>query len=122
MLSLILETCCIMVSVDSSFTSSNVTRISTLCLAVFIKANNDPVLVQLVQDVVKELSSTPGCSSTIQTKFVPTLTSILVASSDKVCLRFEKFWIANVLVNLYVFLYLILASVYCIYSSIMLIS
>ena len=73
-----------LVSVDAEFTCSNVNRISTVCLAVFIKANNDPVLVQLVQDLVKELSSIPGCSATLQTKFVPTLTSILNAASDKV--------------------------------------
>ncbi|XP_063612464.1 importin-9-like isoform X2 [Penaeus indicus] len=83
-LSLILETCCIVVSVDSNFTAANVGRISTLCLAVFIKANNDPVLVALVQDVVRELCQNPGCTTTLQTKFIPTLASILNASTDKV--------------------------------------
>ena len=84
-LSLILETCCTVVSVDVNFTAANVGRISTLCLAVFIKANNDPVLVALVQDVVRELCASPACSSTLQTKFIPTLASILNASTDKVC-------------------------------------
>ncbi|CAL4085549.1 unnamed protein product, partial [Meganyctiphanes norvegica] len=83
-LSLILETCCIVVSMDSNFTAANVARISTLCLAVFIKANNDPVLVALVQDVVRELCSNPGCVTTLQTKFIPTLSSILNANADKV--------------------------------------
>ncbi|XP_076037579.1 importin 9 isoform X2 [Oratosquilla oratoria] len=83
-LSLILETCCIVVSVDSNFTAANVGRISTLCLAVFIKANNDPVIVALVQDVVKELCSNAACTNTLQTKFIPTLVSILNASTDKV--------------------------------------
>ncbi|MPC24070.1 Importin-9 [Portunus trituberculatus] len=83
-LSLILETCCTVVSVDASFTAANVGRISTLCLAVFIKANNDPVLVALVQDVVRELCASPACSTTLQTKFIPTLASILNASTDKV--------------------------------------
>lgn len=87
-LSLILETCCIVVSVDSNFTAANVGRISTLCLAVFIKANNDPVLVALVQDVVRELCQNPGCTTTLQTKFIPTLASILNASTDKVGVLF----------------------------------
>lgn len=89
-LSLILETCCIVVSVDSNFTAANVGRISTLCLAVFIKANNDPVLVALVQDVVRELCQNPGCITTLQTKFIPTLASILNASTDKVRLLKKK--------------------------------
>lgn len=83
-LSLILETCCMLISVDVNFTSANISRISTLCLAVFIKANNDPVLVQIVQEIVRELSSYRDCSPVLQTKFIPTLTSILNASSDKV--------------------------------------
>ncbi len=46
----------------------------------------DPVLVTLVQDVLRVLSQNEGCRQPLQQRIVPTLVSILDAPEDKVAL------------------------------------
>ena len=71
---------------DPAFTAANEAKVTPLAIAIFLKYNSDPVLVNLVQDVLRVLSQTEGCLQPLQQRLVPTLVSILDASEDKVAM------------------------------------
>ncbi|KAL5011617.1 hypothetical protein ScPMuIL_010168 [Solemya velum] len=83
-LALCLETLAVVISVDKSFTASVENRICPLTIAVFLKYCSDPVIVSIVQELFKELSSNESCMEPLQQRLLPTLVSILQATSDKV--------------------------------------
>ncbi|KAH9510177.1 Importin 9 [Bulinus truncatus] len=82
-LGLCLETLAVVVSVDEHFSANNENRLGPLSLAVFLKYAVDPFIVSLVQDIIKVLASNPSCAAAIQSRFVPTLNSILNSDSEK---------------------------------------
>lgn len=59
-------------------------EICPLTIAVFLKFHSDPVILELCQDIFKELSQNPGCVGPLQTRIIPTLTSMMaITSMDK---------------------------------------
>uniref|UniRef100_T1IP27 Importin N-terminal domain-containing protein n=1 Tax=Strigamia maritima TaxID=126957 RepID=T1IP27_STRMM len=83
-LSLVIETLAIVLSVDATTTANYESKITPLTIAVFLKHNHDPVMMCLIQDVFKELSKNEQCRQPLHQRLLPTLISILNASSDKV--------------------------------------
>ncbi|KAF2359254.1 Exportin-1/Importin-beta-like [Trinorchestia longiramus] len=83
-MALALERLLLLVGLEPSLSSLYLNRVSSLCLAVFIKTSHDPVLVSLVQDLLQELCQHPANDNAMQAKFFPTLVSLLNASSDRV--------------------------------------
>lgn len=83
-ISLVLETLCIVISVDKNVTAGWEPRVTPLTIAVFLKYNSDPVITSLVQDIFKELSQNELCQQPLQQRLLPTLNSILNAPSDKI--------------------------------------
>jgi hypothetical protein len=93
---------------DPTFTAASEAKVTPLAIAIFLKYNSgmyavesfiyclsvtyhlgtlsDPILVTLVQDVLRVVSQTEGCLQPLQTRLVPTLVSILDAHEDKVAL------------------------------------
>jgi hypothetical protein len=49
-----------------------------------ILSETDPVIVELAQDIFRELSQNEACLGPLQHRLVPTLVSILQSPSDKV--------------------------------------
>ncbi|KAL8589419.1 hypothetical protein ACOMHN_021571 [Nucella lapillus] len=84
-LALCLETLSLVVTADAQITAAHENKIGPLSVAIFLRHAGDPVLVSLVQDVVKELVTNPTCSVTTQGRILPTLSSILTAPAEKVC-------------------------------------
>lgn len=83
-MALALERLVLLVGLDPTLSAPYLGRVSSLCLAVFIKASHDPVLVALVQDLLQELCQHPSNDNALQAKFFPTLISLLNAPSEKV--------------------------------------
>ncbi|XP_071759954.1 importin-9 [Centroberyx gerrardi] len=83
-LTLVMETLCIVCTVDPAFTTSAENKICPLTIAIFLKYNNDPVVASLAQDIFKELAQVEGCQGPMQMRLIPTLVSIMQAPSDKI--------------------------------------
>ncbi|KAM7422931.1 hypothetical protein PAMA_010801 [Pampus argenteus] len=83
-LTLVMETLCIVCTVDPAFTTSAENKICPLTIAIFLKYNNDPVVASLAQDIFKELAQIEGCQGPMQMRLIPTLVSIMQAPSDKI--------------------------------------
>ncbi|KAG7261839.1 hypothetical protein CRUP_022882 [Coryphaenoides rupestris] len=83
-LTLVMETLCIVCTVDAAFTTSAENKICPLTIAIFLKYNNDPVVASLAQDIFKELAQVEGCQGPMQMRLIPTLVSIMQAPSDKI--------------------------------------
>uniref|UniRef100_A0A6A7FW59 Importin-9-like n=3 Tax=Hirondellea gigas TaxID=1518452 RepID=A0A6A7FW59_9CRUS len=83
-MALALERLILLMSLESSLSAPYISRVSSLCLAVFIKSSHDPVLVSLVQDLLQELCQHTTHDTALQTKFMPTLVSLLNAPPNKV--------------------------------------
>ncbi|CAL1608809.1 unnamed protein product [Knipowitschia caucasica] len=83
-LTLVMETLCIVCTVDPAFTTSAENKICPLTIAIFLKYNNDPVVASLVTDIFKELAQIEGCQGPMQMRLIPTLISIMQAPSDKI--------------------------------------
>uniref|UniRef100_A0A8C2ZI38 Importin 9 n=1 Tax=Cyclopterus lumpus TaxID=8103 RepID=A0A8C2ZI38_CYCLU len=82
-LTLVMETLCIVCTVDPVFTTSAENKICPLTIAIFLKYNNDPVVASLAQDIFKELAQIEGCQGPMQMRLIPTLVSIMHAPPDK---------------------------------------
>ncbi|XP_074644656.1 importin-9-like [Tubulanus polymorphus] len=82
-LALSLETLSIVISVDKAFTAANEVKIAPLAIAVLLKYSSDALIVSLVEDIFKVLSSNEACVQTLHQRLLPTLVSILTASPDK---------------------------------------
>uniref|UniRef100_A0A8D3AJA6 Importin 9 n=1 Tax=Scophthalmus maximus TaxID=52904 RepID=A0A8D3AJA6_SCOMX len=83
-LTLVMETLCIVCTVDPAFTISAENKICPLTIAIFLKYNNDPVVASLAQDIFKELAQIEGCQGPMQMRLIPTLVSIMQAPHDKI--------------------------------------
>ncbi|XP_020791495.1 importin-9 [Boleophthalmus pectinirostris] len=83
-LTLVMETLCIVCTVDPAFTTSAENKICPLTIAIFLKYNNDPVVASLVTDIFKELAQIEGCQGPMQMRLIPTLISIMQTPSDKI--------------------------------------
>lgn len=83
-LTLVMETLCIVCTVDQAFTTSAENKICPLTIAIFLKYNNDPVVASLAQDIFKELAQIEGCQGPMQMRLIPTLVSIMQAPPDKI--------------------------------------
>ncbi|XP_072237901.1 importin-9 isoform X2 [Leuresthes tenuis] len=83
-LTLVMETLCIVCTMDPAFTTSAENKICPLTIAIFLKYNNDPVVASLAQDIFKELAQIEGCQGPMQMRLIPTLVSIMQAPSDKI--------------------------------------
>ncbi|KAK7789846.1 hypothetical protein R5R35_003757 [Gryllus longicercus] len=83
-LSLVLETLAVVLAIDRGVTVQYTSKITSLAIAVFLKFNSDPVIVELSQDLFKELSQNPECLGPLQQRLVPTLVSILGAPPEKI--------------------------------------
>ncbi|MEE6493116.1 hypothetical protein FKM82_016744 [Ascaphus truei] len=83
-LNLVMETLCIVCSVDPAFTTSAEAKICPFTIAIFLKYSNDPVVASLAQDIFKELAQIEGCQGAMQMRLIPTLVSIMQAPADKI--------------------------------------
>ncbi|TWW61877.1 Importin-9 [Takifugu flavidus] len=83
-LTLVMETLCIVCTVDPAFTTGAENKICPLTIAIFLKYNNDPVVASLAQDIFKELAQIEGCQGPMQMRLIPTLVSIMQAPPDKI--------------------------------------
>jgi hypothetical protein len=70
--------------VDKTFTATCEPKVGPLTIALFLKHNSDPVIVELAQDIFRELSQNEACLGPLQHRLVPTLISILQSPIDKV--------------------------------------
>ncbi|XP_037680979.1 importin-9 isoform X3 [Choloepus didactylus] len=83
-LNLVMETLCIVCTVDPEFTASMESKICPFTIAIFLKYSNDPVVASLAQDIFKELSQIEACQGPMQMRLIPTLVSIMQAPADKI--------------------------------------
>uniref|UniRef100_A0AAR2LE53 Importin N-terminal domain-containing protein n=1 Tax=Pygocentrus nattereri TaxID=42514 RepID=A0AAR2LE53_PYGNA len=83
-LTLVMETLCIVCTVDQAFTTSAENKICPLTIAIFLKYSNDPVVASLAQDIFKELAQIEACQGPMQMRLIPTLVSIMQAPPDKI--------------------------------------
>ncbi|OAD62485.1 Importin-9 [Eufriesea mexicana] len=81
---LVMETLQVLVSLDKSFTASVENKICPLTIAVFLKFYSDPEILSPCQDIFKSLTQNPDCIGPLQTRLIPTLTSMMaVTPMDK---------------------------------------
>uniref|UniRef100_A0A8C6Y9C8 Importin 9 n=1 Tax=Naja naja TaxID=35670 RepID=A0A8C6Y9C8_NAJNA len=83
-LNLVMETLCIVCTVDPAFTASVENKICPFTIAIFLKYSNDPVVASLAQDIFKELAQIETCQDAMQMRLIPTLVSIMQAPVDKI--------------------------------------
>ncbi|CAI9717889.1 importin-9-like isoform X1 [Octopus vulgaris] len=83
-LALTLETLILVLAIDDNFTASVECKVTPLTIAVFLKYSSDPLIVSLVEDMVKVLAENAHCTAPLQQRLLPTLISIFQASPDKV--------------------------------------
>ncbi|XP_038605086.1 importin-9 isoform X1 [Tachyglossus aculeatus] len=83
-LNLVMETLCIVCTVDPEFTASVENKICPFTIAIFLKYSNDPVVASLAQDIFKELAQIEACQGPMQMRLIPTLVSIMQAPADKI--------------------------------------
>ncbi|XP_042197978.1 importin-9 isoform X3 [Callorhinchus milii] len=83
-LTLVMETLCVVCTVDPAFTTSVESKVCPLTIAIFLKYSNDPVVATLAQDIFKELAQIEACQGPMQMRLIPTLISIMHAPTDKI--------------------------------------
>lgn len=52
-------------------------KICPLTIAAFLKFYSDPEILNLCQDIFKSLTQNPDCIGPLQTRLIPTLTSMM---------------------------------------------
>lgn len=62
---------------DKAFTASMENKICPLTIAAFLKFYSDPEILNLCQDIFKSLTQNPDCIGPLQTRLIPTLTSMM---------------------------------------------
>lgn len=81
---LYIQLCSSPVQLDKAFTASVESKICPLTIAVFLKFYSDPIILDLCQDIFKSLTQNPDCIGPLQTRLIPTLTSMMaVTPRDK---------------------------------------
>ncbi|XP_005988453.1 importin-9 isoform X2 [Latimeria chalumnae] len=83
-LTLVMETICIVCTVNPAFTASMENKICPLTIAIFLKYSNDPVVASLALDIFKELVQIEACQAPMEMRLIPTLISIMQAPLDKI--------------------------------------
>ncbi|XP_053974223.1 importin-9 [Hylaeus anthracinus] len=76
-LTLVMETLQELITLDKAFTASVESKICPLTIAVFLKFFSDPMILTLCQDIFKSLTQNPDCIGPLQTRLIPTLTSMM---------------------------------------------
>ncbi|XP_043252941.1 importin-9 isoform X1 [Colletes gigas] len=83
-LTLVMETLQELVTLDKAFTASVESKICPLTIAVFLKFYSDPMILDICQDLFKNLTQNPDCIGPLQTRLIPTLTSMMaITPTDK---------------------------------------
>ncbi|XP_011701232.1 PREDICTED: importin-9 [Wasmannia auropunctata] len=59
------------------FTASVENKICPLTIAVFVKFHSDPAILNICLDIFKDLTQNPSCIGPLQTRIIPTLTSMM---------------------------------------------
>ena len=77
---LVMETFQVLVSLDKAFTASVENKICPLTIAVFLKFYSDHEIVDMCLDIFKSLTQNPDCIGPLQTRLIPTLTSMMAVS------------------------------------------
>ncbi|XP_043599539.1 importin-9 isoform X2 [Bombus pyrosoma] len=77
---LVMETFQVLVSLDKAFTASVENKICPLTIAAFLKFYSDHEILDLCQDIFKSLTQNPDCIGPLQTRLIPTLTSMMAVS------------------------------------------
>ncbi|OXU19363.1 hypothetical protein TSAR_015966 [Trichomalopsis sarcophagae] len=81
---LVLNAYSVLVPIDPAFTASIENKICPFTIAAFIKFHSDPEILNLCQDIFKELSEILDCVGPLQTRLVPTLISMMnITAMDK---------------------------------------
>ncbi|XP_077981531.1 importin-9-like [Glandiceps talaboti] len=83
-LALVMETLCIVVTIDKAFTVSVESKVAPLTIALFLKYCQDHLITSLSQDIFRELSQNEGCQQSLQARLLPPLNSIITSTSDKI--------------------------------------
>lgn len=52
-------------------------KICPLTIAVFVKFHSDPTILDICQNIFKDLTQNPSCIEPLQTRLIPTLTSMM---------------------------------------------
>lgn len=52
-------------------------KICPLTIAVFVKFHSDPAILDICQDIFKDLTQNPSCIEPLQTRIIPTLMSMV---------------------------------------------
>lgn len=52
-------------------------KICPLTIAVFVKFHSDPTILDICQNIFKDLTQNPSCIEPLQTRIIPTLTSMM---------------------------------------------
>lgn len=76
----VMETYEALVSLDEAFIASVENKICPLTIAVFLKFYSNPMILDLCKDIFKTLTQNPNCTEPLQSRLVPTLTSMMTAS------------------------------------------
>ncbi|XP_024868417.1 importin-9 isoform X2 [Temnothorax curvispinosus] len=76
-LTLVMETFQTLIWQHKEFTASVESKICPLTIAVFVKFHNDPTILDICQDIFKDLTQNPSCIEPLQTRIIPTLTSMM---------------------------------------------
>lgn len=58
-------------------------KICPLTIAVFVKFHSDPAILDICQDIFKDLTQNPSCIEPLQTRIIPTLTSMMITPINK---------------------------------------
>ncbi|KAL6428614.1 hypothetical protein ACFW04_007913 [Cataglyphis niger] len=74
---LVMETFQILVWQHKEFTASVENKICPLTIAVFVKFHSDPTILDICQNIFKDLTQNPSCIEPLQTRLIPTLTSMM---------------------------------------------
>ncbi|XP_026826550.1 importin-9 isoform X2 [Ooceraea biroi] len=73
----VMETLHMLAWQQKEFTASVENKICPLTIAVFVKFHSDLALLTVCQEIFKELTQNPSCISPLQTRIIPTLTSMM---------------------------------------------
>lgn len=71
---------CLFSQLDKAFTASVENKICPLTIAAFLKFYSDHEIFFMCQDIFKTLTQNPDCIGPLQTRLIPTLTSMMAVS------------------------------------------
>ncbi|XP_070557729.1 LOW QUALITY PROTEIN: importin-9-like [Ptychodera flava] len=83
-LALVMETICMVISIDKAFTVTVENKVAPLTIALFLKYGQDHLITSLAQDIFRELARNEGCQQSLQARLLPPINSLLNLPNDKV--------------------------------------